>query len=188
MLHTQGVTHSRGQAFAWRKRGRSRFSSRLPVCRSRQSRCSCESPRLTKIWRRPPTASARLTRTIIAPILVVRIFFDGRGETATFAPRCPDDRFHRPAEILFLLARSAHEISNRNTALRPSMRESRYGPAYGFAGIGGTRSAGSRRWSNQLMRQSRCGPVTRPVAPTLPMASPWRSRAPTSTQTSARCE
>ena len=41
-----------------------------------------------------------------------------------------------------------------------------------WVGMGGTTSAGSSRTSNQLIRQSRCGPVTRPVAPSVPIGAP----------------
>ena len=43
-------------------------------------------------------------------------------------------------------------------------------------GIGPTSSSGSMRRPKRLMRQSRCGPVTRPVAPTSAMGCPWATR------------
>jgi hypothetical protein len=55
------------------------------------------------------------------------------------------------------------------------------------AGIGPTTSAGSRRTAYQFSDQWRCGPVTLPVAPTVPMRSPGATCRPTVTSTLSRC-
>ena len=70
-------------------------------------------------------------------------------------------------------AAAGHRIVDHQQAsmsLRPRRRV-----AHGRSGMGPTISSGSRRSSNQLKRQSRCAPVTRPVAPTLAIGSPWRN-------------
>src|SRR3546814_3019241 len=43
------------------------------------------------------------------------------------------------------------------------------------------------RWSRQFMRQSRCGPVTRPDLPRRATTSSWRTRWPTATSMLSRC-
>ncbi len=57
-------------------------------------------------------------------------------------------------------------------------------PGYGMAG---TISAGSIRASRQFIRQSRCGPVTRPLLPTVATTSPLRTRCPTRALISFKC-
>ena len=54
--------------------------------------------------------------------------------------------------------------------------------------MGGTSRVGSMRCSNQFMRQSRWAPVTRPLAPTRAITSPWRTACPSRTRMALRCK
>lgn len=55
------------------------------------------------------------------------------------------------------------------------------------SGIGGSAVCGSSGVPRQPISKCRCGPVTRPVAPTAPMISPLATRCPTRTSMRERC-
>ena len=64
-----------------------------------------------------------------------------------------------------------------------ALRQSERGqPLASYLGIGPTSSAGSIRRSKRFIRQSRCGPVERPVDPTSAMGCPCVTRSPSSTR------
>jgi hypothetical protein len=87
-------------------------------------------------------------------------------------------------------SRAASAPSSPSTAARCAISLRRCGRLVfqrSAAGIGPTTSAGSRRTAYQFSDQWRCGPVTLPVAPTVPIRSPGATCRPTVTSMLSRC-
>lgn len=146
---------------------------------------------------------------VLAPISILRAFsiisatsgrhFPQRGRLPQRLKTSATVRALSPATALISLSRNAlqiqtyilHPFENRQIAIHyhqdgliknDCQLQRCYSPALSEdSGISPTISCGSTRRPTHLMLQWRWGPVTRPVAPTAPMISPFSTRWPGST-------